>query len=170
MVSRTLIVLCCVSLVGCAGGNTTADRAAPVRTVGAPGPVVIERVPREPAEPDGSAPGIEADESVASEGRQPVRVFGEGEEVPRREDGRPTWWLDSNERHGERTRFCAEAIAGTILEARRAAVRRVEAMSARLDGSGDIEYLRIWVWPIRATGDIRPRYAVFVMAEVATPE
>lgn len=163
-----------VALMGCASGGETAppDDSSVVRDVttrdeSAPGPVVI---PREEATP---APAKEQAVDDADEEAQEAktRVFRDPTDPPRREDGRPLWWFEDVERDGGIVRVCAEAIGESILQARRNAIARGRARAGRLGlADGSIEYERIWIWPTRETGQVRTRYAAFVMLRIIENE
>lgn len=163
-----------VALLGCASDGETApaDDTSDVREVAprketAPGPVVIPRAEATPV-PEEEQAVDDADEG-AQEAK--TRVFRDPTDPPRREDGRPLWWFEDWRGEEGDARLCAEAIGGSILEARRNAIARGRARATRLGlADGSIEYERIWIWPTRETGQVRSRYAAFVMLRVGGRE
>ena len=98
-------------------------------------------------------------------------VEGRAGAASKREDGRPDWWFREVSREGGRVKVCAEALAPSMVEARRAALdaARTKARKAiGIDGAGAIpeeEVVYAWAWPLPHASVGSVRYAGYVMLD-----
>ncbi len=86
-----------------------------------------------------------------------------------REDGRPDWWFREVERNQGRVKVCAEALAPSMVEARRAALDAARTKARRAMGLAgqaaipDEEVVYAWAWPLPHARVGTVKYAGYVM-------
>jgi len=123
-----------------------------------------------PASDTGSGP---ADAVTAGVDEASQETPERAEPASGRIDGRPSWWLDEPRTEAGVVTLCAEALARTVLEARRAAIRAgAAALERRLgEPAQDMEVVAATVRPLReSAGAADMRFAGYVLVRAKTDD
>jgi len=119
------------------------------------------------------AGGGPVDEATAGADEAAQETPERAEPASGRADGRPSWWLDEPRTEGGAVTLCAEALARTVLEARRAAIRAgAAALERRLgEPARDMEVVAATVRPLReSAGAADMRFAGYVLVRAKTDD
>lgn len=161
MVRATAAIVLACSCAGCAPREapapTQVEAHAPEIGPSASAPSVGEVFPTEQVAP---ASGGDPAEEVGSE--------SEARDSGWRADGRPVWWISAAQREGGRVRLAGEALADSVVAARRGAIAAAERRLAQEGAGAGAVVERIAVRRLRGDAPGRERYVGYVL--MSAPE